>query len=352
MDDESKKRLEKKVEHETKLSRITVRTALGTVPFPSTYVKTLYATGNPTGSTTVDDITRFTDPPSTTVGAPEGMSYDPTTAKYIADLTAPWRKPLTPEDLRKAEGEFKKMHGISIDEDLKTKPKMYRVPKTMILDSHEKVMKLVGREGNRYDAVATRHGFIYVLRCARHFEMLAWCGYIGIDNRHPCYKLSTEKIKKKYGLDLEAHGGITYTGLGIPTGEQGEQTDKDLWVFGFDTLHAFDYAPGIHQTLKKIKRKGALGADKSADYKNVEFVQQEVQSMLQQLDKMIHVEKLTDDKKKSIAESIKLTHRVEGITRLSTVRADAIEEAPFDLTRTTVTGTKRFRYDDFKPKDD
>jgi len=216
------------------------------------------------------------------------------------------------------------------------------------------------REGKRYDAEAIRHGFNYILRCARHFEMLTWCGYIAVDKNHPCYKLGVEQMKTKYGVNFEAHGGITYTGLGIPTGQQGEQSHNDLWVFGFDTVHAFDYAPGMHETLRKIKKETELRIDKVDSYKDLPFVQAEVMAMLHQLDEMIGVDTLTKKKSRDVIDSkYRMSAEpkvVEGTARLSTVKADDVEDAPFDLSR-TVTGTKRFRSrlylpDDLKPKDD
>ena len=60
-------------------------------------------------------------------------------------------------------------------------------------------------------------------------------------------------------------------------------------------------------------------------------------AMLHQLDEMIHVDKLTDGKKKS-RDVIDSKYRmsvepkvVEGTARLSTVKSDDIEETPFDL---------------------
>jgi len=139
LDEESKKRLEKKVKDlEDKLARITPddRKPIPMPMIPDTIVKPLYATDpNPAGSTTVDTVSTFTDT-GKKADAPEGMYYDPVTGKYTP-IEPSWREPLSAEDVVKAKDEFAKMHGIdaSVGE---SKPKMYRVPKTMIIDSHEK----------------------------------------------------------------------------------------------------------------------------------------------------------------------------------------------------------------------
>jgi len=343
MDEESTKRLEKKVKDlEDKLARIKPEdpkpTILGTLPFPSTFVKTLYATDtDPAGSTTVDTVSTFTDAGEkiTSASAPEGMYYDPVTGKHVS-IDEPWKKPLSAEDVAKAKAEYVKMHGIDVAVEEPT-PKMYRTPKTLIIDSHDKVMQLIKNEGRRYDAHVKRHGHDYILRCARHSELLTWCGYISVTANHPCYKLSIEQMKKKYGTLLEAHGGITLTGLGIPTGDIGKQTDTDLWTFGFDTSHAFDYAPGMHETLRKIKKERP-GIEKFDGYKDLSFVQTEVVSMLQQIDKMIDVDTLEKKKSRDAIDS-KSRDTVDSKYRMSaepkvvegTARITDIEEAPFDL---------------------
>jgi hypothetical protein len=88
---------------------------------------------------------------------------------------------------------------------------------------------------------------------------------------------------------LEAHGGITYSGPGW-----WKQLPGDLWWFGFDTGHAWDISPMMDATLKHIyfaqdpsgfewaERQRLLGGI-GAVYRNLAYVRHEVEELAEQL---------------------------------------------------------------------
>lgn len=62
------------------------------------------------------------------------------------------------------------------------------------------------------------------------------CGYVGVGIEHEGFAFDYEEV------DIDAHGGITYTGdnsTNYPI-----TTDKPTWWFGFDCAHAGDDEPG------------------------------------------------------------------------------------------------------------
>ena len=94
---------------------------------------------------------------------------------------------------------------------------------------------------------------------------------------------------------LNVHGGLTYSGRckGVICHPSPEPT---FW-FGFDCLHAWDLAPGNLTLSKEMSAKHpkdglwdehltyspTTGTDGDKDYKNVQYVKAEVESLAQQL---------------------------------------------------------------------
>ncbi len=78
----------------------------------------------------------------------------------------------------------------------------------------------------------------------------SWCGYVAVPPGHPMHG-------KEYGdegCDLEAHGGITYSqGCdGHICHEPAPGEPDDVWWFGFDAGHAFDYSPAMEARTRKF----------------------------------------------------------------------------------------------------
>lgn len=69
----------------------------------------------------------------------------------------------------------------------------------------------------------------------------AWCGYVGVPPDHPLHGVHYGDVD----LDFEVHGGLTYSepcqGDICHKAKPGEP--DDVYWFGFDCNHGFDYAP-------------------------------------------------------------------------------------------------------------
>lgn len=70
-----------------------------------------------------------------------------------------------------------------------------------------------------------------------------WCGYVGLNEAHPCWNEFYTNI------NVEAYGDLTYSGW-ADNDEQGirfsldEGDENNYWIIGFDCNHSFDFAPG------------------------------------------------------------------------------------------------------------
>lgn len=94
-------------------------------------------------------------------------------------------------------------------------------------------------------------------------------GYVGVPPGHPAHG---NEWNGEVALKLDVHGGVTY-GAGclghichVP--EPGE--DEDVWWLGFDTGHAWDFAPGIPGWPP-------------GTYRDVSYVRAEVENLSKQL---------------------------------------------------------------------
>lgn len=95
-----------------------------------------------------------------------------------------------------------------------------------------------------------------------------WCGYVGVEPPHPLH--GTDYMERD-GLG-DIHGGLTYSGAGKKTEWESEgichvlsegETD-DVWWFGFDCAHYYDFVPS---------RDASLGFGEV--YRDLEFVKGE-----------------------------------------------------------------------------
>jgi hypothetical protein len=108
------------------------------------------------------------------------------------------------------------------------------------------------------------------------------CGYVAVTEGHPYYKKGYEDC------DLEVHGGLTFSNKCSPPichiPQPGEP--DDVWWFGFDCGHCFDYSPGMH-TERLEKFYGGMNLSDSyytrATYKNIGYVQKEIGDLAKQL---------------------------------------------------------------------
>lgn len=132
----------------------------------------------------------------------------------------------------------------------------------------------------------------YHLVIWRHPEFGQLNGYVGVKRGHPCYGKDTSNTMI---YSLSVHWGITFADERVGGGFK-----KGFWYFGFDTAHAFDYAPLLQKTMKEmedmdhpfIKQLNELMKPISNlipitptknFYKDIQFVSDEVQSLHSQL---------------------------------------------------------------------
>ena len=128
----------------------------------------------------------------------------------------------------------------------------------------------------------------------------ALCGYVGIPDRHPLFKVEysdsseelvilrdamlEEPIPENAGFSLLlslfsgkvkptpenillVHGGITYSGIGWPQ-------EGNYWWFGFDCTHSGDLSP------KMDFNDGSV-------YRNIDYVKEQTEQLAEQLLRMV-----------------------------------------------------------------
>jgi len=97
-------------------------------------------------------------------------------------------------------------------------------------------------------------------------SMGALCGYVAVERGHPYYE-------KDYShVDVECHGGLTYAdkcrGHICHVPEPGKP--DDVWWFGFDCAHSWDFVPGFDYRSDRI-------------YRDISFVRREATLLARQL---------------------------------------------------------------------
>jgi hypothetical protein len=109
-----------------------------------------------------------------------------------------------------------------------------------------------------------------------------WCGYVGVPEQHPFYKVDCDD------LPVSAHGGLTYSDLCQEEAPEGHGIchipepghPDNVWWLGFDCAHAFDLAPGMIR-LDGLPSTGA--GIFQEEYRTLAYVQRECESLAAQL---------------------------------------------------------------------
>ena len=107
----------------------------------------------------------------------------------------------------------------------------------------------------------------------------ALCGYVGVTRDHPLYETCYTDAETQAAIDV--HGGLTYsdkcqdgpdpsTICHLP--EPGEP--DDVWWFGFDCGHGWDYWPGMPDVFRNMS---------PAYYRDVAYVQGQITELAKQL---------------------------------------------------------------------
>lgn len=99
---------------------------------------------------------------------------------------------------------------------------------------------------------------------ARHSSLFHYCGYVALPKGHKFYGKEGEEI------DIEVHGGISYSDYGLK--HLIGSVFFDYWWIGFDCGHFGDLLPNIHMPLLN-----------GSEYRDFEFVKNEIQKMCDQL---------------------------------------------------------------------
>lgn len=112
----------------------------------------------------------------------------------------------------------------------------------------------------------------------------ALCGYVGVTEDHPLYKVHYNKVE----LIVDVHGGLTYSNecqpvevesIGVCHVPEPGQPDH-VWWFGFDCAHAFDLAPGMRSML----RDNGLFFERDSDvYRDIDYVKEQIKELARQL---------------------------------------------------------------------
>ena len=100
------------------------------------------------------------------------------------------------------------------------------------------------------------------LGCIGNLE--TWCGYVGVGEEHPLYKIHYDDI------EIEVHGGLTFSSCDLPYDGVSE-----VWWLGFDCAHAGDRIPGfsVHPVFNQS----------ASIYRDIDFVKNECRSLVEQL---------------------------------------------------------------------
>lgn len=118
-----------------------------------------------------------------------------------------------------------------------------------------------------------------------------WCGYVGVSEGHPAFGKDYE------GVEVEAHGGLTYSDFCQDTGDESygichipePGRPHRVWWLGFDCAHSGDLSPAYDRLpgMAEIRARYPRNPD---TYRNREYVENEVTKLAQQLASLAPVE--------------------------------------------------------------
>ncbi len=132
----------------------------------------------------------------------------------------------------------------------------------------------------------------------------ALCGYVGVPTSHPWFGLDYEdctlsecpdkQCSHDVDSELEAHGGITFSGPCFPHRDNPEEGichivpgDEKIWWFGFDCSHSGDMTPNgyLGDSLKIFSERfmDILTNVSGGVYRHVSYVRSEVSDLARQL---------------------------------------------------------------------
>jgi hypothetical protein len=113
-------------------------------------------------------------------------------------------------------------------------------------------------------------------------HMGAWCGYVGVAADHPLYRADYTRV------DAEVHGGLTFANHCSPGDDESvgichvpdDESEDNVWWFGFDCAHSNDLIPGLYSKLKDLGYRNDVN---KGTYRTLGYVKTECQRLASQL---------------------------------------------------------------------
>ncbi len=116
----------------------------------------------------------------------------------------------------------------------------------------------------------------------RNPELWTLCGYVQVPVGHPyCHRRGGKNKRLSDLLPIRVHGGLTYTG-GYPDFDGTKSKKNELWI-GFDCGHADDLMPLSSVMHALLNKHGPKKWMPGSTYKDVAFVQKQVNGLVNQL---------------------------------------------------------------------
>lgn len=112
----------------------------------------------------------------------------------------------------------------------------------------------------------------------------AWCGYVAVAPGHPYHGKGYDDP------DVEVHGGLTYANDICHMSKEGEP--DNVWWFGFDCNHCYDYCPSADKAkdpkVREAYKTGPMAAfgdrwNQEEVYRDINFVRDETKKLAEQL---------------------------------------------------------------------
>lgn len=116
----------------------------------------------------------------------------------------------------------------------------------------------------------------------RDMSLGIWRGFVGVEEQHPFYKKSINKIlqtKEASEILFQVHGGVCSSGR-LPV--KYKKYASDLWWVGITTSHDEDYMPLVKLEFEDHEMFG----DQFQTYKNFSFIRKETNKLAKFLSKM------------------------------------------------------------------
>ncbi len=119
------------------------------------------------------------------------------------------------------------------------------------------------------------------------------CGYVGVFKNHPYYGRGYDDFYED-GLDIDVHGGLTFAGMCAHSEDEsdgichvpGPGEPDDVFWFGFDCSHAFDYNPKMKAwegTIPAFRELNERYKEVEEVYRNWSYVTEQVTNLASQL---------------------------------------------------------------------